>query len=80
MMPSERVSARAGLADAFTPFRSVFEQAGVRYAIGGPWASTSLWRDALHERRSMFSLARHKYTFPSPFLWHDSVTDNEGNR
>jgi hypothetical protein len=29
------------LADAFEPVRSAFEQAGIRYAIGGSWASTS---------------------------------------
>ena len=27
--------------DAFAPVRSVLERAGVRYAIGGSWASTA---------------------------------------
>lgn len=29
------------LADAFEPVRSALEQAGIRYAIGGSWASTA---------------------------------------
>jgi len=29
------------LADAFEPIRSALEQAGIRYAIGGSWASTT---------------------------------------
>ena len=28
-------------ADAFEPLRSALEQAGIRYAIGGSWASTA---------------------------------------
>jgi hypothetical protein len=27
--------------DAFSPLRSALEEAGVRYAIGGSWASTA---------------------------------------
>lgn len=39
--PERAIQTVTSLADAFEPLRSALEKAGVRYAIGGSWASTA---------------------------------------